>query len=142
MDFTSFPATVLSCSRIYSRIPPCIDCHVFFSRLTVPKSCFALHDLDIWEELASYLVECPLIWFCLIFSHDYMKLMHLTRIPQEECAFLCVSNLKAYVLQLVVLISITCGICWVSSFCYYFPLVINKYLGGGTLIPCRYPISL
>lgn len=141
MDFTSFPTIVLFCSRIYSRIPPCIYCHVFFFfRPTIPESCFCLAWPWHLRRTGQLLCRMPLnlilcdisLWFCEAYAFKKNTIGGI-------CPSLC-TKFKGTCLTTSAVDY--CGMCWVSSFYYYFPLVINKYFGRSTLILCRYPVSL
>lgn len=44
-----------------------------------------LHDCYSFETvLASYCVECPSVWICLVYSHDWVEVMNFSHIHGND----------------------------------------------------------
>lgn len=74
---------------------------------------------NFWLILISYFVECPSIWVCLQFSHDW-SYAFLAKLPQKWCALYASQSITPrgswcwYILLLVLLtLTIQVGVCCV-----------------------------
>lgn len=93
---------------------------------------------------ASYLVECPSAWLCVIFPPDQLQDVRLSRGHSRSNALpsplLQVHNICFWFIEFLAMkTSVTWGVSARQLF-PSLPLVIIKYLVGRTLTLCKYPI--
>lgn len=123
--------------------------------MLIPQSFFVFHDLDTFEEFWSVcFIGCSSIWICLIFSHDYTGVTHLTRTLWKwhfalfgagisgGIQFLCFITSDINLDHLDKVMSSTVF----YDKCMIFQFVINKCLVGlcniNTLRLCKYTVYI
>lgn len=94
--------------------------------------------------LISYFMDCPLIWVCLLFSHDYTEVTHLGQKYPGNDVVLWVRLLMGFTTVLCLLTGdvdhdrLVKVVSPLQSYYLFFPFMVNKYVEGIYLKPCKF----